>query len=78
MNEAVINPSVIEQVSDSIEPPSDNEHVESLDEKPDPVTCTVLPTEAETGFNVTVRAPLVIVKVADPESPAGLPVAVTV
>jgi hypothetical protein len=36
MNEAVIDPSIIEQVSDSIEPPSDSEHVESLDENPDP------------------------------------------
>ena len=78
MNEAVIDPSIIEQVSDSREPPSDNEHVESLDEKPPPETCTVLPTEAETGFNVIVRPLLVTVKVADSESPAGLPLAVTV
>jgi hypothetical protein len=36
MNEAVIDPAIIEQVSESIEPPSDSEHVKSLDEKPDP------------------------------------------
>jgi len=78
MNEAVIDPSIIEQVSDAIEPPSDNEHVESLDEKPDPLTCTVLPTEAETGFKVIVRPLLVTVKAADAESPSGPPAAVTV
>jgi hypothetical protein len=78
MNEAVIDPSIMEQVSDSIEPPSDSEHVESLDENPDPETCTVVPAEAETGFNVIVSPLLVTVKVADSESAAGLPVAVTV
>jgi len=79
MNEPVIDPSIIEQVSEPIEPLPDNEHVESLDEKPDPETCTVLPTGAETGSNVIVRPPLLVtVKVADVESPSGLPVAVTV
>ncbi len=78
VNEAVIDPSIIEQVSESIEPPPDNEHVESLDEKPDPTICTVLPAEAEMGLNVTVMTPLVTVKVADVESSAGPPVAVTV
>jgi hypothetical protein len=70
---------MIEQVSESIAPPPDNEHVESLEEKPEPVTCTVLPTDAEMGSNVIVT-PLVLVtvKVADVESPSGLPVAVTV
>jgi hypothetical protein len=79
-NEPVIDPSIIEQASELIESPSDNEHVESLDEKPDPVTCTVLPTEAETGFKAIVRllVLLVTVKVADVESPSGLPVAVIV
>jgi hypothetical protein len=78
-NEPVIDPSIIEQASEPIEPLSDNEHVESLDEKPDPVTCTVLPTEAETGSNVIVRPLLLVtVKVADVESPSGLPVAVIV
>lgn len=36
MNEPVIDPSTTEQVSEPIEPPPANEHVESLDEKPDP------------------------------------------
>ena len=76
-NEAVIDPSIIEQVSDSMGPPSDKEHVESPDEKPAPETCTVLPTEAEAGFNVIVRPVRVTVKVADTESPSGLAVAVT-
>jgi hypothetical protein len=45
VNEAVTDPSIIVQVPDSIELP-DIEHVESPNEKPDPTTSTVLPTEA--------------------------------
>jgi hypothetical protein len=60
-----------------MEPP-DSEQVESLAERPDASTWTVLPTAAEKGINVIVRPMLVTVKVAEAESPAGLPVAVTV
>ena len=77
VKEAVTDPSRIEQVAETMEPP-DREHVESLAEKPDPSTFTVLPAEAEKGFTVSVRAGPVTMRVAEVESPAGLPVAVTV
>ena len=43
MNEAFTVPSNIEQVSFSPKPLSDNVQLESLDEKPVPDTCTIVP-----------------------------------
>ena len=37
-NEAVTTPLLIEQVSEATTAPPDNEHAESLDEKPEPDT----------------------------------------
>ena len=67
----------MEQFLEPIEP-LDNEHVESLAEKPDPSTWTVVPTGAERGFTVIVRAGPVTRRLAEAESRPGLPVAVTV
>jgi len=52
----------------------------SLDENPDPDTCTLDPASAEAGLNVIdmVVVPLLTTKVAEAESPLGLPVAVIV
>ena len=54
MKVAVTDPSAIEHVSEPIGAP-DSEQVESLAENPEASTWTVLPTGAETGFNVIVR-----------------------
>jgi hypothetical protein len=54
----------------------DKEQVVSVDENPEPETTTVAPTAAETGVRVTV-GPLKP-KVAEAESPIGVPVAVIV
>lgn len=77
VKEAVTDPSAIEHVPELIGLP-DSEHVESLGEKPDPSTWTELPTGADKGFTVIVRAGPLTRRVAEAESPAGLPVAVTV
>jgi hypothetical protein len=77
VKEPVIDPSDIEHVPDAIASP-DSRHLESSSEKPDASTCTVLPTRAEEGFNVIIRATLVMMRFAEAESPAGLPLAVTV
>ena len=54
----------------------DKEQVVSVDENPEPETTTVAPTAAETGVRVTL-GPL-NPKVAEAESPIGVPVAVIV
>ena len=78
MNEPVKDPSAIEQVSEAIELASDIEQAESLVENPAPDTCTVDPTDAEAGLREMVSVLLLTMKVAETESSAGLPEAMTV
>ncbi|MGD0425032.1 MAG: hypothetical protein ABSA92_16505 [Candidatus Bathyarchaeia archaeon] len=70
-------PSEIEQVSEVTEPPDKLQTV-SLEEKPEPDTCTFAPTCAETAFSVIDIVPPLTVKVTEAESPFGAPVAVIV
>jgi hypothetical protein len=77
MNDALIDPSAIEQVSEAIASPSEIEQAVSLVENPAPEICTVDPTVAEAGLRVMDNVPPLTVKVSDPESSSGLPVAVT-
>ena len=77
-NEAPTAPSVIEHVSEAIEPPPLTEQLVSLVEKPEPVICTVEPAEVEVGVRVMDNVPPFTVNVSEPESPVELPVAVIV
>lgn len=56
----------------------DNEQLVSAVEKSDPVTSTVAPTEAEVELSVIDGDVPLTVRLAEAESPPGLPVAVTV
>ncbi len=75
VNEPVNVPPEIEQVELLTGLP-DNEQVVSVDENPEPEITAIAPTAAETGVRVTL-GPLNL-KVAEAESPIGLPVAVIV
>jgi len=75
VNEPANVPPEIEQVELLTGLP-DNEQVVSVDENPEPEITAVAPTVAETGVKVTL-GPLNR-KVAEAESPVGLPVAVIV
>jgi len=55
----------------------DNEQLVSVEENPEPDTSALAPTEAESGLSV-IDAVVVTVKVAEAESPPGLPLAVIV
>ena len=55
----------------------DNEQLVSVEEKPEPDTSTVAPTEAESGLSA-IDVALVTVKLAEAESLPGLPLAVIV
>jgi hypothetical protein len=77
-NEAETAPLLTEHVSEATVPPPDNEHDESLDEKPEPDTCTVAPIPAVGGLMVMEGIAEVTWKLADAESPPGLAVAVIV
>ena len=79
MNDAVKAPSYIVQLCVVTIVPL-RVHAVSLDEKPVPVTVTVVAALAEVGLKVMDAAPAEVPKlsVAEAESPSGLPVAVIV
>jgi len=72
MNDAETAPLLTEQVSDATTFPPDNVHEVSLDEKPEPDTCTVAPIPALAGFMAIVGTAELTRKLADAESPPGL------
>ena len=67
---------LIEQVSEATASPADNAHDVSLDEKPEPDTCTVAPTPAFGGLRVTEGIAAFTWKLAEAESPPGFAIAV--
>jgi len=79
MNEPARFPPEIEQLSEVTAVPLSVQEV-SLDEKPVPVTETVVAAFAEEGVKVTDAVVLEVPKlsVAETESSSGVPVAVTV
>ena len=79
MNDAVKAPSYIVQLCVVTIVPL-RVHAVSLDEKPVPVTVTVVAALAEVGLKVMDAAPADVPKlsVAEAKSPSGLPVAVIV
>ena len=76
--EAETAPLLTEHVSEATAPPPDKEHDESLDEKPEPATCTVAPIPAVGGLMVTEGIAETTWKFAEAESPPGFAVAVIV
>jgi hypothetical protein len=70
-------PPVIEQLEVLTGVP-DNEQLVSVEENPEPDTSTLAPTEAEVGLNTIDGGAPVTVKLAEAESPPGLPLAVIV
>jgi hypothetical protein len=78
VKDAETAPLFIEQVSDATTDPPDNAHEVSLDENPEPDTCTIAPTPALGGFTVIVGIAELTRKLADAESPPGLATTVMV
>lgn len=76
-NEPDSTPPEIEQLCDVTALPANEQDV-SLNEKPEPVTCTVPPTATTVGLRVMVRGSCISVRVAEAASPPGFPVTVIV
>lgn len=74
--DAETTPLLTVHVSDATAAPPDNEHDESLGAKPEPGTCTVAPMPAVGGLTVIDGIGALTWKLAEAESPPGMPVAV--